>query len=231
MPFPFSVGIDEAGRGCVIGPLVVAIVAANERDRRQFAVWNVRDSKIIPPAERDDLARRIRARCWFAVRVAWPAQIDEAVRDRTRTLNGLETELMVDLLRQYRVEQPDRTRTRVLVDAPSRNALAFSNRLRQMSGWDSADGFLAMHHADTLHRSVGAASIVAKDERERLLTQIKQELRVDIGCGYPHDPLTIAHLQTVAPNAPHVRWCWATAERVRSSKNSALPDHEWTGER
>ncbi|MCI0479183.1 hypothetical protein L0Y59_01425, partial [Candidatus Uhrbacteria bacterium] len=93
-----SVGIDEAGRGCVLGPLVAAVVAADGQDRRWFRDRNVRDSKIVPPKERDRLARAIMERCWFAVRIAFPQDIDAAVRDRDRTLNGLELELMADLL-------------------------------------------------------------------------------------------------------------------------------------
>lgn len=208
-----SVGVDEAGRGCVLGPLVVAVVAATEADRRRFLDWNVRDSKIVPPTQRDDLATRIKDRCWFEVRVAIPTMIDEAVRDRSRTLNGLELELMADLLRTFRGAHPEHE-TSVLVDAPSINAIAFQKKLHAACNWDGNGRLRAVHHADRDNRTVGAASIIAKHERERLLSLIKQELGVDFGSGYPHDERTISHIQTVAADAPHVRWTWATMRRA-----------------
>jgi ribonuclease HII len=212
-----SVGVDEAGRGCVLGPLVVATVAATPADLRHFRNWNVRDSKIVPAKERTDLAERIKERCWFDVRVAVPSQIDEAVRDRSRTLNGLEMELMADLLRTFRSAHVDRDAV-AIIDAPSINAKGFGKKLHDACGWNDIDTFRAMHKADARHRAVGAASIIAKFERERLLDLIKQELGIDFGCGYPHDKQTIAFVNKMktAPKglgAVHVRWSWATAHR------------------
>lgn len=207
-----SVGIDEAGRGCVLGPLVVAVVAASETDRRHFARWNVRDSKLVPPAQRDHLAARIKERCWHEVRVALPPAIDIAVADRSRTLNGLELEMMADLLRTFRTQHTDHDAW-ALVDAPSINAKAFRDKLHVASGWDNPDRLHAKHHADRDNRTVGAASIIAKAERERLLALIKDELGLDIGCGYPHDAKTIAYIKTAPRGAVHVRWSWKTAAR------------------
>ncbi|OGL73385.1 ribonuclease HII [Candidatus Uhrbacteria bacterium RIFCSPHIGHO2_12_FULL_60_25] len=204
-----SVGIDEAGRGCVIGPLVVACVAADEADRKWFWTNNVRDSKIVPPKQRDELAKRIKDRCWFELRVAHPLEIDEAVRDRSRTLNGLELEIMADLLREFRDEYPERDAL-ALVDAPSINAQGFLEKLYSASGWDDMEHLYAKHEADRTDRTVAAASILAKTERERLIAKIKNECGVDFGSGYCHDERTINHLQTAPQNATYVRWTWAT---------------------
>ncbi|MFH1077824.1 MAG: hypothetical protein V1745_00870 [Patescibacteria group bacterium] len=206
-----SIGIDEAGRGCVIGPLVVAIVAATASDRRWFWSKNVRDSKLVPAHHRDALAEAIKERCWFQLKVMMPPAIDEAVRDRSRTLNGLELECMAECLRDAMDEFGDRE-TYALVDAPSINAPAFREKLFVASGWDDRERLRAEHHADTNDRTVGAASIIAKAERERLIAKLKADLNLDFGCGYCNDPLTLAHLKTVAPNAPHIRWTWATAK-------------------
>ncbi|MBU1348950.1 hypothetical protein KJ781_02685 [Patescibacteria group bacterium] len=208
-----SIGIDEAGRGCVIGPLVVAVVAANAADRRWFWSKDVRDSKLVPAHRRDALADAIKQRCWFQIKVSMPPAIDEAVRDRTRTLNGLELEQMAECLRDAMDAFGDRE-TYALVDAPSINAQGFRKKLFVASGWADMDRLRAEHHADTRNRTVGAASLVAKAERERLIAALKQDLGLDFGCGYCHDAKTIAHLKTVAPDAPHVRWTWATTKRV-----------------
>lgn len=216
-----SLGIDEAGRGCVIGPLVVAIVAADASDRRWFRDVNVRDSKIVPPKQRDDLAKRIKDRCWFQCKIAIARDIDIAVRDRSRTLNGLELEMMSDCLRDALDEFAEHEAIAV-VDAPSINAQGFLEELTMTSGWPDMDRIVAKHHADKRDRTVGAASIIAKYERERLIAKLKREIGVDFGSGYCHDPRTIAHLASADANAPHVRWSWATAARVRPP-SSLLP--------
>lgn len=205
-----SVGIDEAGRGCVLGPLVVAVVAATESDRRWFTAHNVRDSKVVPAPERERLAAQIRERCWFQLKIGQAMDVDRAVRDRSRTLNGLELEMMSECLRDFRAEHRD-CPARALVDAPSINARAFFEQLYAASGWDDRQTLAARHHADERNRTVAAASILAKSERERLIAQLKQELGCDFGSGYCHDERTIAHLRSVAPDAAHVRWSWSTA--------------------
>lgn len=209
---PSSVGIDEAGRGCVIGPLVVACVASDSSDRRWFNAQNVRDSKIVPAKERDRLAKEIQLRCWFSLRAALPSTIDAAVHDRARTLNGLELEMMADLLKEFQDIHPD-SEAIALVDAPSINAQGFREKLFVASNWSNMESLRARHHADARNRTVSAASLIAKSERERLIAKLKTELNVDFGCGYSHDEVTRSFLLTCPNNAPYVRWSWKTAQR------------------
>lgn len=206
-------GIDEAGRGCVLGSLVVAIVAATEKDRRWFAQENVRDSKLVSPTQREYLAEKIRERCWFQLKIATASEIDIAVRDRSRTLNGLELEMMSDCLRDS-MKAFAGQETYALIDAPSINAEGFRKKIHAASGWNDFERLHAKHRADTLDRTVGAASIIAKSERERLLAILKKELGHDFGSGYPHDERTIAHIKSVEHGSTHVRWSWATAQRL-----------------
>lgn len=214
MPTHLTVGIDEAGRGCVIGPLTIAVVAADVADRRWFWAHNVRDSKLVPAAQRDELAKKIRQRCWFQIRVINPPDIDAAVRDRSRTLNGLELEVMADHLRDVMDEFPDHVRL-ALVDAPSTNAQGFLERLYVRSGWDDMDRLQAKHAADRRDRTVAAASILAKAERERLIRVIKNELGIDFGCGYAHDERTRKFLMTCPRGLASVRWSWNSVHTVQ----------------
>lgn len=211
-----SVGIDEAGRGCVIGPLVIACVVAYDRDRRWFCSKNIRDSKVVPADERTRLALGIRERCWFGLAIAQPPDIDRAVRDRSRTLNGLELELMARLLRTAQ-EAFDEHELHACVDAPSSNAQGFREALYMASQWDAMDRLVAKHHADVVDRTVAAASILAKYERERLLDGLKQQLGVDFGCGYPHDRVTRRFLETCPKEASYVRWSWKTTNMTASA--------------
>ena len=207
-----SLGIDEAGRGCVLGSLVVGCVVANESDRRWFAKHNIRDSKIVPPLEREQLAGAIKERCWFRLSIATAPMIDMAVRDRSRTLNGLELEMMVDLLSNAQREHSEHD-VRAVIDAPSINAEGFRIKLLAASGWNQSKTLFARHRADVTDRTVAAASIIAKTERDRLLAALETEVGMKIGCGYPHDETTRAFLKTCPADAPYVRWSWKTAAR------------------
>jgi len=206
-----SVGIDEAGRGCVIGPLVVACVAADAADRKWFWKNNVRDSKIVPPPQRDILAPKIMERCWFRVAVVDAPTIDAAVRDRSLTLNGLERDTMADLLRDFKIDFAEHE-AKALIDAPSINAQGFLEQLYVASGWDDMATLYAKHEADRTDRTVAAASIIAKYERERLIALLKKKLGIDFGCGYSHDPLTKTYIKAAPRGAAHVRWSWKTAQ-------------------
>jgi len=205
-----SAGIDEAGRGCVVGPLVVAIVAAEEKDRRWFAKHNVRDSKAVPAKERDELAKEIRSRCWHAILAAEPIEIDDALYDPGRSLNELEMEVVMSLLRHFQRAHAGRE-ARVLADAMSSNARDIADRLRRGSLDNPLHRLLAEHHADRDDRTVAAASLLAKAERERRIEQIKRDIGHDFGSGYSHDERTRAFLKICPKNHPCVRWSWATA--------------------
>jgi ribonuclease HII len=208
-----SAGIDEAGRGCVIGPLVVAIVAAEEKDRRWFAEHNVRDSKLVPSQQRDELAAAIRERCWHVILAAEPIEIDEALYDPGRSLNELEMEIAMSLLRHFQQSFPDRAAT-ILTDAMSSNALDIAQRMNAGSHANPNHRILATHHADRDNRTVAAASLLAKAERERRIALLKKELGYDFGCGYCHDEETRAFLKTCPRGAPYVRWSWKTSRGV-----------------
>lgn len=210
-------GLDEAGRGCVIGPLVVGCVAATDTDRSWFSRNKVRDSKLIPPDERQWLSKKIRERCWFKTSHASPSDIDRAVRDRVRTLNGLEREQMSSLLSAALAAHPSRS-IHVMIDAPSTNPRTFIQKLTQDISWPDSFVLQAEHRADARYLVVAAASIIAKQEREDAIEQLKKELAEDFGCGYPHDERTIQHLLHCKPEAPHVRWTWSTAQRTMSKR-------------
>lgn len=205
-------GIDEAGRGCVIGPLVVAVVAAEEKDRRWFNTVNVRDSKLVHATKRDELAKQIKERCWHKILIAEPCEIDDALYDPARSLNELEMEIMITLLRYFQQTFPERE-TRILVDAITANERAIQERLQTGSRNIIQHIIDAKNKADVIDRTVGAASIIAKAERERLIQIIKTNAGHDFGSGYSHDERTREFLKICPKEAPYVRWSWATARK------------------
>ncbi|MFA6161341.1 MAG: hypothetical protein WC766_04160 [Patescibacteria group bacterium] len=215
-------GVDEAGRGPVVGPMVIAICALTDRDRRWCAVHNVTDSKLIPAAKRDNLAKALKERCWSSIRVIQPQEIDEAVRNRSVTLNGLEVKYMAELIAEFKVAHPN-SPAEIMVDAPVRRTLPFRQLLSYMSGWTDIDSLKAENEADLWHRHVGAASIIAKAEREKLMRKLCESVGHNIGCGYPHDALTLDYVRSASPDDPNVRWSWSTAHAVHSPEDFIDP--------
>ncbi|HWQ99553.1 MAG TPA: ribonuclease HII, partial [Candidatus Methylomirabilis sp.] len=75
------------------------------------------------------------------------------------------------------------------------------------------------HEADRTDRTVAAASILAKSERERFISKIKIECGVDFGSGYCHDKRTLAYLKAAPLHGTAcVRWTWATARSLTSAR-------------
>ena len=91
-------GIDEAGRGCAIGPLVVCGFAMAEEELPMLLALPLADSKALSPAERERLAPVLRG-LPARIRMARfsPPSIDAAVAHNG--LNGLEISAMVRMLR------------------------------------------------------------------------------------------------------------------------------------
>lgn len=203
------VGVDEAGRGPVIGPMVIAICSLTNKDKYWCAKHNVTDSKLIAPDKRDKLADALKQRCWHATAVIHPPEIDEAVRDRKVTLNGLEIKHMAELIKLFYQAHPE-TPAEIMIDAPVRKTMPFRRLLAYLSSWPDINTLKAENRADLSYRHVGAASIIAKAQRELFMRELRDKLKQDIGCGYAHDPLSVAYVKSAKPGDPLVRWSWMT---------------------
>ena len=175
-------GVDEAGRGCLFGPVVAAAVTLNPEDR----IRGLRDSKLLPEETRERLAEEIRKRavCWAF------AAVDSATIDAINILQASRL-AMLNAVLQLRPE-PDF----LLVDAV---------RL------DHACKQRAIIHGDALSASIAAASIIAKVERDRMMREFdlaypQYALASNKGYGTPahraalieHGP-TPLHRMTFAP--------------------------------
>ena len=154
-PGPAACGIDEAGRGPVVGPLVVAGVAGD--DVEVFRALGCRDSKKVTPDRRRAIDRELRKATGVrvAVRVVQPPQLDAAMaRD---TLNVLE----MTLFREIALELGAR---HVFADAADVRADRFARQLAE--ALPPGVQVTAEHRADDTYPIVGAASIVAKVARD-----------------------------------------------------------------
>jgi ribonuclease HII len=204
-------GIDEAGRGCVLGPLAVAGVAVDSARLTELAALGVRDSKLLSPGQRDSLYPEILRVCdKVEVSRIPPKMIDRYVSrgKKYRRLNYLETIHMARVIDALVVEE-------VFVDAPDVNPTRFAAELQRLLV--SRPRVVAEHKADVNYAVVSAASIVAKVERDRDVAELRA-LHGDFGSGYPSDPETIAFLESwvksKSSQPEFARKSWKTWDRI-----------------
>ena len=206
-PPPTVVGVDEAGRGAWIGPLVVGAVAVPRSGLGAVAATGARDSKTLSPARREEILGRLEACARLGSVQALPPEIDRHVA-RGR-LNELEARLFGDLVRPF---APAEAR----VDACDANARRFGASVAHHAGPEVR--VIARHHADALDPLVGAASIVAKVRRDRAIRDLATALGEEVGSGYPGDAVTVEFVRrTVRPGAEPPAWLrasWATTRRI-----------------
>ncbi|WXG43542.1 MAG: ribonuclease HII [Promethearchaeati archaeon SRVP18_Atabeyarchaeia-1] len=206
-------GIDEAGRGPVIGPMVLAGVVMREDRLQKLVDMGARDSKKLTPKKRAELAPLIEcaANRLLYVEVT-PEEIDARV-DKGITLNQLEAEKIVFMINQLK---PDK----VYIDCPDVNPERFTQWLKNGVKSKQVE-IVAQHYADESIPVVSAASIVAKVRRDNRLKELSERLG-DIGSGYPSDPRTmlylekaLAHGDRMAESHTSLRHSWATVKRLR----------------
>ncbi len=204
-------GVDEAGRGCVLGPLAVAGVSVDSSRLADLAALGVKDSKLLTPNQREALHPEILKVC-SGVQVSRipPKMIDRYVcrGKKYRRLIYLETIHMARVIDALGVDE-------VFVDAPDANPARFASELTDLL--TSKPRIVAEHKADVNYTVVSAASIVAKVERDRDIAELR-ELHGDFGSGYPSDPDTIAFLESwvkeKSAQPEFARKSWKTWDRI-----------------
>ena len=209
-------GVDEAGRGSVMGPLVVGAVYVE--DDTILKEIGVRDSKKLTPKSREWMYDRIVSEASdYCVVIASAADIDER---RTRmSLNDVELEMFREAVSKQPV-------TRVYADCPDVNEMSFSSALSVRLNNTTVIG---RHKADDTYPVVSAASIIAKVTRDRMVDEISKEFGVDIGSGYPSDEKTMDFIKGwikkngVSPK--HTRNSWEPVRKLLSvSANTKITD-------
>jgi len=186
-------GIDEAGRGAVLGPLVVAGILAPESKLMRLRELGARDSKAVPRESRK--GRLVAIAREFQVRaVVIPAQ---AV-DR-ESLTELELAAAAHLIRRALFESPAAgtrhlPRVSVVVDAPV-HPRAIPGFLAELSRRTALPpgAISAYPKADALHPAVGAASLAAKVIRDAYVAFLRTRYG-DFGWGYPGEKRVQAFL-------------------------------------
>ncbi len=206
-------GVDDAGRGSIIGPLAIAGILLKEEDLPKLAVLGVRDSKLLSPRRRRQLAeeiRRLALKCH--VILLSPAEIDKVVKGgrRLHRLNRLEARAMAEAIR---VLKPDVA----YVDASDVLADRFGDHILENVPFRVQ--IVSEHKADAKYPIVSAASIIAKVERDKAISAL-QEKYGNMGSGYASDPKTIKFLENLIKREKSypsfVRKSWKPAKRLKT---------------
>jgi ribonuclease HII len=207
-------GVDDAGRGPVIGPLVIAgVLMAGDRSR-ELSAMGVKDSKMLTPEQRTELAGKVRGLATkVGVAQAQPREIDEAVmlHGKLWRLNYLEARMMGKVLAELGPEE-------AYIDASDVNEQRFGDCIREFLPEQlRAITLVSEHHADRTYPVVSAASIIAKVTRDEEVARLHQEYG-DFGSGYLTDTRTIDFLkewrQTHTSYPPIVRLSWKTIREL-----------------
>jgi len=202
-------GIDEVGRGPVLGPLVVCGVCV--RSDAGLRKLGVRDSKKLTPARRELLEPDIRRLARIELIELSASQID-AMRE-VMTLNEIEAHAFSAIIERL---EPDIA----YVDAADPDEEKFARMLR--ADLNTQIRIMSKHRADDTYPVVSAASIVAKVHRDARIRQIEHEIGEPIGSGYASDPDTISFLNRWLDShdslPPHARKSWRTAQNIMTMK-------------
>jgi len=209
-------GLDDAGRGPIIGPLVIAAVMTDEERVRELVKIRVKDSKLLTPDARSSLAGQIER---IAMKVSYeeisPAEIDEVVLKgrRLQKLNFLEARSMAKLIAELKP-------ARVWVDASDVKPERYARQiLDELPANLKRTVLVSEHKADRKYPIVSAASIMAKVRRDAAISKLWEEYG-NFGSGYVTDPDTMRFLRDWRQKhdyyPPIVRKSWKTLREIES---------------
>ena len=203
--------MDEAGKGSVLGPMVIAAVGVSSEN--VFAEFEVADSKLLSPRVRERLYVIIRKRFRVATVRIDAHEIDEIRRGMT----------MNACVARAHAQAIDKLSPSVAyVDACDVNAFRYANMVK--SHLEQSCEIVSEHKADQTFKVVSAASIVAKVTRDRAITALSKKYG-EIGSGYPSDPVTIAFLSAYIDEhkcpPPIARKSWKTITAMLGKKQQS----------
>jgi len=183
-------GIDDAGRGPCIGPMILVGVLLDKKDEAGLKKLGVKDSKQVIHSERVLLAEKIKKTAIdFCVLEKHPSEIDNDLKEGIN-LNRVEAIMAAGIINKINSKSRQKEKITVFVDCPSNNIIKWRAVLVGYVEHSDNIEFKIEHKADVNHVSCSAASILAKVKREDEVEKLKKKIGVDCGSGYPSDPVT-----------------------------------------
>jgi ribonuclease HII len=203
-------GVDEAGKGPVLGSMFAAAV----RGPAHTLPDGIDDSKRLTPDRREELDAAIREAEGVAVGLA---EIPVSRIDGEEDMNTLTVAAHAEVISQV-VRDGDGG----MVDAGDTSAERFARRVGERV--PAEVDVRAEHGADESYLLVGAASIVAKVARDRHVADLAARYGA-VGSGYPSDPLTRSFLASYVDEYGDLPDCarrsWSTCADVLAAAEQA----------
>ncbi len=198
-------GIDDAGRGSMLGPLVISGISIDKKNLRKLSSLGVKDSKKLSPKNRELLYKKIITLVddFYIVKIP-PRSIDASVK--RHGLNELEAKYMAKVVSKL---DPDTS----YVDSCDVNPKRFGKEISKLSDNHKIKSY---HHADSRFVIVSAASILAKVTRDRAIEKLRKNH--DLGSGYPSDSKTVKfvtrYYKTNRSLPTFVRKSWKPVQKI-----------------
>ncbi len=187
----FILGIDDSGRGPVIGPMILAGCIIKKDSERELKKIGVKDSKELTHKRREFISEKIRRIAeGFEIVVVHPEEIDSHSKT-PENLNDLEAKKAAEIINRLNTGE---IKLKVVIDCPSPNRTKWGNYLKMHIENLSNLEIVCEHKADKNHVAVSAASILAKSRREEEMDKIRKKYG-NVGSGYTSDPVTIRFLE------------------------------------
>jgi ribonuclease H2 subunit A len=217
-------GVDEAGRGPVLGCMVYAVAYTTCDDKEKLKGIGFADSKQLKPEERDSLFDRILEESqWmgWAVHALSPQDISESMLRRSKyNLNAMAHDTTIELIRSVLAKGVNVTQVFVDTVGPPEK---YQDKL---SALFSGIEFTVRKKADSLFPIVSAASICAKVTRDESMVHWKciepLEISREYGSGYPSDPTTVqwlkANMDPIFGFPRLIRFSWSTCSNLLDEK-------------
>lgn len=204
----FLGGIDEAGRGSIIGPLVIAGISFDSMKIDLLKNMYVTDSKKIPPKKRAILFDKIFNICdsIFICKINCRT-IDKFVK--SNNLNKLESKFMTVVADNIHADK-------IIVDSCDVNPYRFQQEIKK-NITNKKISIYSYHKADLDNIFVSCASIIAKVTRDSEIAKLKKFIKNDFGSGYPSDPKTKRFIQDndFGKNSKdYIRYSWKPVKEI-----------------
>ncbi|MEK6934586.1 MAG: ribonuclease HII [Nanoarchaeota archaeon] len=202
-------GIDEAGRGPVIGPLVIAGVMLDE-SKVDTILKGVKDSKLLTKEKREELYPKIINSTNYKIIIIEPIEIDEALMSQELNLNWLEAHKSANIINDL---EPDIAH----IDSPSPNKEHYKEYVKKLLNNKNTE-LIVDHKMESKSKLVAAASILAKVTRDNEIEEIKKAYG-EIGPGYMSNPITQKFLEENWEKHPEIfRKSWISWKNHKNNK-------------
>ena len=208
-------GLDEAGRGALIGPMVICGVVIDKKDEKKLKKIGVKDSKALTPKKREMLAKKIEKIAKSVIIMRIPACKIFTYRKKYKMkLDALEALKMAQIID---ICNADKVYVDSLGNINSKKVGKFEKLIRENLD-NKKIKLIVENYADETYPIVSAASIIAKVERDKAIEELKKKVKFDFGVGYSHDVRSIKFLEKILKESEeppsYIRWHWDTVESI-----------------